>query len=72
MRDPLETVEAIYEYFDMVLTDEARERMKAFMASHKQDAHGKHVYTAEQFGLDARTLRREFGEYIETFNIPTA
>ena len=72
VREPLETVEAIYEYFDLTLTDEARGRMTAFMAGRRQAAHGKRVYSPEQFGLDAKTLRRDFGEYIETLNIPTA
>jgi len=71
-RDPLEMVEAIYEYFDMPLSDEARRRMRAFMAKNPQEAFSKHIYTAEQFGVDAKTLRREFADYIETFNIPTA
>lgn len=71
-RDPLEMVEAIYDYFDMPLSEEARRRMQAFMARNPQEAFSKHIYTAEQFGLDAKTLRREFADYIETFNIPTA
>jgi hypothetical protein len=71
VREPIETVEAIYEYFDMTLTDEARARMTAFMAARRQAVRGKRLYAPDQFGLDAKTLRREFGEYIETLNIPT-
>jgi hypothetical protein len=62
-------VEAIYDYFDMPLSPEARRRMEAYMAKNRKDAYGKHHYTPEQFGLDAKALRREFAEYIDTFNI---
>jgi hypothetical protein len=72
MRAPMQCVEAIYAHFDMSLSDDARERMQAFLAENQQDKHGRHVYTAEAFGLNAPSLHREFADYIDAFDIPTA
>lgn len=70
MRDPMGAVAAIYDHFGMTLTAEAETRMRAFLAENKQDKHGAHHYTAEEFGLDAASLHREFADYIQTYNVP--
>jgi len=67
--DPLAAVRAIYAHFDIDLTQDAGAAMRAFMANNQPEKHGKHVYTAEQFGLDAGTLHRECGKYIQHYGI---
>ena len=67
--DPLEAVRVIYAHFGIELTADAEVAMRAFMADNQQEKHGKHVYTAEQFGLDAKTLHREFADYIHRYDI---
>jgi len=71
IRDPLTVVRAIYQHFDMTLTPEAEAAMRAFMAENRQDKHGKHVYSAEQFGLDKPTLHRAFAGYIDHYGVRT-
>jgi len=72
MRDPIGAVARIYDHFGIELTAEAEAAMRAFLDSNQKDKHGKHHYTAEQFGLDPATLRRELAEYIDTYRIKVA
>jgi hypothetical protein len=67
--DPLQVVRQIYDHFGMNLSEEAERRMRRFMASNEKEKHGKHVYTAEQFGLTPEIIREEFSEYIEHFGL---
>jgi len=70
--DPIGAVACIYDHFGIELTAEAEAAMRAFLDSNQKDKHGKHHYTAEQFGLDPATLRRELAEYIDTYRIKVA
>jgi hypothetical protein len=65
MEDPLAVVRRIYRRFDLALPAEAEERMRQFAASSPKDAHGPHVYSLAQFGLDAEIERRRYREYRE-------
>ncbi|HJV67322.1 MAG TPA: sulfotransferase [Geomonas sp.] len=69
VRDPMATVEKIYRYFRRELTDEARQAMRAFIASHPKDKHGVHRYSLHQFGLNPVTESRNFNEYAAYFNV---
>jgi hypothetical protein len=70
VRDPMGVVESIYAHFDMPLTQQARSSMAAFLADHRQDKHGRHIYDPATFDLDPAKVRRELGDYIEMFDIP--
>jgi hypothetical protein len=72
VRAPLETVRRIYGHFGMALRPEAERRMARFMAENRQEKHGKHIYTAGEFGMDAASLRSAFADYVERYRIPLA
>ncbi len=67
--DPLKVVRQIYDHFGMTLTEEAERRMRLFMENNEKEKHGKHIYTAEQFGLEADAIAEEFAEYIDCFDL---
>ncbi|MDH3211293.1 MAG: sulfotransferase [Myxococcales bacterium] len=70
-RSPIEVIERIYAHFDIPFRDEARERMRAFLAANPRGQHGPHRYCLEDFGLDHATERARFADYCERFEIPT-
>jgi hypothetical protein len=69
LREPLGAVEAIYDAFDLPLTDVARTRMQGFLDGHQAGRHGAHTYSLERYGLDRDALLERFHPYIEYFDI---
>ena len=67
--DPLKVVKQIYDHFGMDLSEEAEGRMRHFMVGNEKEKHGKHAYSAEQFGLEPARIAEEFSEYMETFGL---
>lgn len=69
VRDPLATVRSIYAHFDLVLTSQVEARMRQSLAENPQDKNGRHVYSLEQFGLDAAVERQRYRTYCERFGL---
>lgn len=67
--DPIVVVRQIYSHFQMELTPDAEQRMHLFLADNDKEKHGKHVYSAEQFGLEDETIAAQFAEYIDAFDL---
>ena len=67
--DPLAVVRRVYSHFAMPMTAKGMAAMGAFMDDNEQGKHGKHVYTAEQFGLDPAAVHRAFADYIATYGV---
>lgn len=65
VRDPLDVARRVYRRFGLPLSAEAEARMARYVASHPKDKHGAHVYSLEQFGLDAGAERARYREYCE-------
>ncbi|MEM9089400.1 MAG: sulfotransferase [Cyanobacteria bacterium P01_F01_bin.53] len=65
---PMTVVEAIYQHCQMPLEDATRVKMEQFIAAHPKDAHGKHHYNLEQFGLSQALIQQAFASYLETFD----
>jgi hypothetical protein len=70
MRDPIGTVEALYERLGAPLGEEARRGMIEHLARRPRGAHGPHRYDLATFGLDAAALRETFRFYTERFEVP--
>jgi hypothetical protein len=69
VRDPIACVERIYRHFDLVLSDDARERMRAYLVAHPKDEFGVHRYSLEAFGLEAEGVNAVFKGYRERFGL---
>jgi hypothetical protein len=71
--DPLATVTAIYRYFGLVLSSEARTRIEVFTAKRPNGGYGQNTYRLEDYGLNFENERRRFRNYALHFRIdPTA
>lgn len=70
MDDPLAVVRRVYRHFDLPLSAEAEERMRAYLSATPKDRHGTHVYSLEQFGLDPGTERARYREYWDRWRTP--
>lgn len=67
--DPFGTLEHIYAFLELNLDATTRDRMERWHAKNCSGAHGKHVYTAEQFGLSAAQIRADYAFYMDRFGI---
>ena len=65
MDAPIENVERIYRYFNMPLSDIARQRMEDYLASKPQGKFGKHRYESDA------SERHHFKRYQEHYDVPS-
>ena len=70
LEDPMASIERIYAEAGLPLTEAARDAMQATRRRNRQNKHGKHHYTLEQFGLDAEQVNQQYARYREHFQIP--
>jgi Sulfotransferase family len=67
--DPMGTITRVYTWLGLELTPNTQTAMSAWSEKNRSGAHGAHRYTAEQFGLDNATLRSQFKEYTDHFDV---
>lgn len=70
MRDPIAEVERIYEAAGLVLSPVARQAMEESREHNRQNRHGRHHYSLEQFGLSPQLVDARYARYREAFAIP--
>lgn len=66
---PHEVMQRIYNYFDLVLSAEVEARMREHVARRPREEHGRHRYSAEEFGLTAGMVRERLGGYIDRYGL---
>ncbi len=64
-QNPMGTVSRIYAELGADLSQEAHDRMKAFLNENRQHKWGRHAYQLDYFGLETSRVRQEFAQYIE-------
>jgi hypothetical protein len=69
VNDPVAAVRRIYQHFGYDYSDALEDKLKAYLAAHRQHPHGVHQYRLEDFRLDRDTLHRRFAEYYERFQV---
>jgi len=69
LADPMGVVERIYDHFELPLSGEAADAMRAFIADNPQGKHGAHRYSPEAYGLDPEREWQRFGRYVERFGV---
>lgn len=69
MADPVGAVSKIYAWMGRSLSDEAEARMRAYLARHSADEHGRHRYDPADYGLVPDALRERFAPYMQRFDI---
>jgi hypothetical protein len=68
MADPFVTIRTIYHRLGLELSLQAETRMRAFLADHAREKHGRHIYRFADTGLDAgewRELARRYCQYFD-------
>ena len=68
--DQFAVITQIYDALGLTMTDEAARAMQAFIDANPPGVHGTHDYTPEQYGIDPASVRAEFREYIDHFDLP--
>lgn len=71
IRDEIAMVRRIYSHFDRELSEEAENRMRAFLAANSRDQRGRHSYKFSDTGLDSDEERQRFSAYQRTFGVPS-
>lgn len=61
--DPVACARRVYDHFGLELTAQTVDAMKAHVVARPQHAHGRHVYAAEDFGLDPAAIAERFAGY---------
>lgn len=69
IRDPQRQVHAIYDRFDLDLTDDTATAMSTWLSEHPQGLHGVHQYSPEQYGLTSEGIHRAFGPYVDRYHL---
>jgi hypothetical protein len=67
--DPLATVTALYDHFQMPLNDAARAAMQTELSRTTKGGYGDNVYRFSDHGLDANRERAHFAEYMHRFDV---
>jgi hypothetical protein len=70
MRDPVGELKKLYRHFSEPFSAEAEQAMIAFMNNNRQDKHGRHTYSVEDYGLTREQVRAHYRDYCERFHIP--
>lgn len=65
--NPIGAMRAAYEKLGLAFTSRCEDAMRAYADANPRNAHGKHEYELEDFGLDAATVRWRFDEYLQRF-----
>ena len=71
MADPFAAIRRIYDNFDIEYTAEADTRMRAYLAAHGDDEHGRHTHRFEDTGLDVGEARERVSRYQQYFDVPS-
>ncbi|HZN19384.1 MAG TPA: sulfotransferase [Micromonosporaceae bacterium] len=69
MADPIGTLGGVCEFIEAPLTTEAERAMREYLADNGATKHGRHRYSAAEFGLDESDLRRRFMSYRHEYGV---
>jgi len=67
--DPIGTVRNIYGAYGYPFTPEFETAMRLWLQKNRQHRHGRHQYTAEDFGLNRDQIHKAFADYRKRFNV---
>ncbi|MGN6475116.1 MAG: sulfotransferase family protein [Mycobacteriales bacterium] len=69
MSDPVAAIAGAYDGIGRDFTDKHRAAVVRYLENKPQGKHGRHDYTAEEWGYDVQALRDGLASYISTFEI---
>jgi len=71
-REPMATLEKIYDFIGMEITDELRPLLRQRIEEKPELQHGVHRYKITDYGMTEEQAREPFGDYIERFDLLSA
>jgi hypothetical protein len=71
MASPVEAIAAAYDGIGREFTDEHRAAIVRYLADKPRGKHGRHDYTAQDWGFDPQALRDGTATYLSTFGVAT-
>jgi hypothetical protein len=69
VQDPLGCIAALYERFGMTFSSDARARVQGSLAAVSETPRARGKSRLEDYGLDALTERRRYGDYMSCFGL---
>ena len=57
----------MYRYFGFEFSDELRQKMQTYLDNRPRDKHGKHEYSAGDYGLDPERDGEQFSAYMKRY-----
>lgn len=69
VRDPLGTIERVYDGLDLDLSSAARDAMRSYVEAQQQEPRTVHEHRPEGFGLTREIIRDRFREYCTRFDV---
>lgn len=70
MADAVAAIAGAYAGIGREMTAEHRAAVLAYLDSKPRGKHGTHSYSADEWGFDAPTLRRDLAPYLDRFDVP--
>jgi hypothetical protein len=68
-KDLVGTIRRVYAQFGLPWDDYLASRYRVRLMDNPKDAHGAHVYSLEEFGLDPSEIKARFADYHERFDV---
>jgi hypothetical protein len=69
VQDPFLYVVALYEHFDLTLSEEAKAQIRRLIAEQPKGGYGRHAVRLEDYSLDAEAERPRYAEYKSYFGV---
>jgi hypothetical protein len=69
--DPVREMHAIHKGLGIDTPEDVAGAVAAWHAANPKNARGRNEYSLAQYGLDTEAVRKQFGDYINRFAIPT-
>lgn len=67
--DPIGTLARVYAFTGMAFPAAMQAQMRDWSDRNRPGAHGKHRYTAQEFGIDERAVREQFAFYTDHYGV---
>ena len=67
LQRPIAVIESMYRYFGFEFSDELRQKMQTYLDNRPRDKHGKHEYSAGDYGLDPERDGEQFSAYMKRY-----
>lgn len=71
VKNPIAAIETIYKAAGREVSDLFKLNINYWMQHPPANEHGKHHYSAGEFGLEAASIRERFTDYHQRYNVPT-